>query len=378
MRTRTLSLFFLAALLALVPACNKSDDPKDKIDPGKKNPVAVTDKKPTPDPNKDPMPKGEPLKLAFITNNPENFWLIAEKGTQQAAIDLQKKGIPVEVEFRRPSTGSSEEQQRIVKALLNRGIQGIAISPNDADNTVGFYKEQVNPKVPLIMQDSDVSDASARRAYLGTHNYRAGRAAGELVLKAAPKGGKIVIFVGKLDVSNAIERRQGVLDVLAGRAGEHMTHKDPPTAKDLKVGKYLLLDTRTDDVQQEVCQRRAREILINHPDIACLVGLWEYNPPALVRAVKAAGTKTPIVGFDEAYDTLDAIKSGECVGTVVQNPFQFGYQSIELLAALARGDDSALKRKDIDEKNRIFIAHRVITPDNVDVFYAELRKLKGE
>ena len=53
-------------------------------------------------------------------------------------------------------------------------------------------------------------------AYIGTHNYRAGRAVGELVTKAVPKGGKFAIFVGKMDVANAVERRQGVLDYLAG------------------------------------------------------------------------------------------------------------------------------------------------------------------
>src|SRR5437016_1579239 len=55
---------------------------------------------------------------------------------------------------------------------------------------------------------------SVRRCYIGTHNYRAGMAVGKLVTEACPQGGKIVIFVGKLDVQNAIERRQGVLDYL--------------------------------------------------------------------------------------------------------------------------------------------------------------------
>jgi ribose transport system substrate-binding protein len=378
MHHRLLSLLALAALLLNMSACGRSDDGKGKIDPAKKDQVEKGKDKAEPG-KKDPVPAAGPIKLAFITNNPADFWLIAQKGTEQAVVDLKDKGVDVSVDFRRPAAGSSEEQQRIVKTLLTGGIQGIAISPNDADNVVDFFKNQVHGKVPLLMQDSDVPDPTARRAYLGTHNYRAGRAAGELVLKAAPKGGKIVIFVGKLDVANAIERRQGVLDVLAGRPGDHMTYKDPPTAKELKVGNYLLLDTKTDDVQQEVCQQRAREFLINHPDMACLVGLWEYNPPALVRAVKSAGTKTPIVGFDEAYETLDAIKSGDCFGTIVQNPFEFGRQSIFLLAALAQGDDSVLKnRKDMDEKNRIFIPHRTITPENVDGFYAELRKLKGK
>ena len=32
----------------------------------------------------------------------------------------------------------------------------------------------------------------------------------------------------------------------------------------------------------------AEEILRLHPDIACMIGLWEYNPPALLKAVQGA------------------------------------------------------------------------------------------
>jgi ribose transport system substrate-binding protein len=50
--------------------------------------------------------------------------------------------------------------------------------------------------------------------YVGTNNVEAGRAAGRLVRKVLPEGGKVAIFVGRLDVQNAIERRQGVLEAL--------------------------------------------------------------------------------------------------------------------------------------------------------------------
>jgi ribose transport system substrate-binding protein len=122
---------------------------------------------------------------------------------------------------------------------------------------------------------------------------------------------------------------------------------------------------------------------LQHPDIVCMVGLWAYNPPAMIRAVKKAKRqnaelKTQIVGFDEDYETLDGIKSGEVYATVVQNPYEFGYQSIKILAGLARGDESVLKRSDIDAQNRIFIPHRIIGKDNVAEFRAELQKLKGK
>lgn len=158
-------------------------------------------------------PTGDPgkrVKVAFISNNPYEFWTFARRGTEAAA-----EKFNVDVEFHMPARGTAPEQRQIIEDLLTKGVQGIAISPNDADNQADFLNE-VAGKVPLITQDSDLPQGSKRLLYIGTHNYEAGKAAGELVKEAAPAGGKLFIYVGKLDVKNAVERRQGVIDVLKG------------------------------------------------------------------------------------------------------------------------------------------------------------------
>ena len=65
----------------------------------------------------------------------------------------------------------------------------------------------------MITHDSDAPD-SDRLFYLGTNNYDAGRMLGKLVKKSMPEGGKIMIYVGKMDVLNAQQRRQGLIDEL--------------------------------------------------------------------------------------------------------------------------------------------------------------------
>jgi ribose transport system substrate-binding protein len=323
------------------------------------------------------------LRVAFVSNNPYDFWTIAEKGTERAAQDLG-----VTAEFRKPSKASKEEQQQIIEDLLSTGIKGLAVSPNDAANSVDFYKK-INAKIPVIMQDSDLPDVKARRCYIGTDNYRAGQAVGELVAKAVPKGGKIAIFVGKLDVQNAQERRQGVLDYLADPKTQQkeMGEKTPNDAANVKFGNYTLVRTVTDNGEDSVCRERAQELLLLEPDLVCLIGLWAYNPPALLLAVDNSKAKPIIVGFDENYETLEGIKAGKCYATVVQNPYEFGYQSIKILTDLAQGKDDVLKKLTdsktkapltIDDQNRIFIPHRVISKDNVDEFYKELKTLKGK
>ncbi|MCS7161440.1 MAG: substrate-binding domain-containing protein, partial [Gemmatales bacterium] len=157
-------------------------------------------------------PAGDPkerLFLAFISNNPHEFWTICERGVQKAAGDFN-----IQYEFHRPARGTPEEQRAILETLVTRGVQGVAISPVDAANQAQFFDE-IASKIPFIAADSDLPPGSKRLCYVGTNNVEAGRAAGRLVRQVLPDGGKVAIFVGRLDVQNAVERRRGVLEALS-------------------------------------------------------------------------------------------------------------------------------------------------------------------
>ena len=150
------------------------------------------------------------VAVAFLTNSQDPFWEIANKGCQRGEKDFNAK-----CEFLAPPNGTVEEQQRYVKDLITKKCQGLAISPIDPKNQ-GQIIDEACAAMPVICQDSD-APLTQRRFYIGTSNYLAGRAAGKLVKQAIPEGGKVMIFVGKLEVINAQERSRGVIDELAGK-----------------------------------------------------------------------------------------------------------------------------------------------------------------
>ncbi len=78
--------------------------------------------------------------------------------------------------------------------------------------------------------------------------------------------------------------------------------------------------------------------------MAALVGLWSYNGPAILNAVRDAGKtgQVKIIAFDEEDETLAGVKDGSIYGTVVQQPYEFGYQAIKLMAAALAGDRSGI------------------------------------
>ena len=75
----------------------------------------------------------------------------------------------------------------------------------------------------LFTADSD-APKSNRVMYIGTDNVAAGRQAGELIKKALPNGGKIMLFVGTMDAANAHERVQGIKEAHRGHQDRDRRH----------------------------------------------------------------------------------------------------------------------------------------------------------
>lgn len=303
--------------------------------------------------------------VGFVTNGIASFWVIADKGANAAAEEF---GVDVEVMM--PPDGPAG-QRRMVQDLLARGVDGIAISPSDPKNQGGLLDE-IARNADLITHDSDAPESS-RLVYIGMDNYEAGRMCGQLLKKAMPEGGSVVLFIGLLGQLNADLRRQGVIDELLDRS--HDSSRRDPVDAVIEGDKYTILDTRVDQFDFARAKGQAEDALARYPDLDAMIGLFVYNPPQILEAVREAGKQDQItiVGFDEDDDTLQAIKDGAMAGTIVQNPYRYGYESVRVLAALAHGDRSVLP-----ESQFIDIPAREITSENVDVFWDELKHLVGE
>ncbi|HMG32684.1 MAG TPA: sugar-binding protein [Blastocatellia bacterium] len=289
------------------------------------------------------------LKLAFVTNTAADFWTIARKGCEQAASELPN----VDVEFQIPSDSTAAEQRRIVDDLMAKGIQGIAISPVDPVNQTEMLND-LSKKILVITQDSDAPQSN-RACYLGTDNVAAGRQAGGLIREVLPQGGKIMVFVGKADARNAQERFQGIKEALQGSRVE-------------------IIDLRTDDTDRVRAKANVSDTLVKYPDIACLAGLWSYNGPAILSALKDAGKagQVKVVCFDEEDETLAGVKEGTIYATVVQQPYEFGYQSVHLLTKALTGDRSV-----IPASKQQIVPTLIINKENVQEFSAKINKLRG-
>lgn len=308
------------------------------------------------------------IKVAYVTNGIDPFWTIAAAGVKAAA-----KEFKVTAEVLMPPKGIGD-QKRMIETAVSNGVDGVAISPIDAANQVGFIN-QVAGATNVITQDSDAPD-SKRLCFIGMDNYKAGREAGKLIKEAIPGGGKIMIFVGRLEQLNAQQRRQGVIDELLNAPMQDAANLTlSPPADLIAGGNFTIVGTLTDDFDYAKAKSNAEDTIASHGDLACMVGLFAYNIPNCLRAVEGAGKlgQIKLVSFDEADDTLAGIAAGTVHGTVSQQPFQYGFESVRVLAALARGDRSVLP-----ENGMIEVPTVIVRKDNVEEFTAKLADLKAQ
>jgi len=288
--------------------------------------------------------------LAFVVNGASDFWKIAEAGVKKAQGELPN----YDLQFKYPEQAAAAVQQRVMEDLVAAGVSGIMVSAVDPKNqTEGLDK--IASQTLLLTTDSD-APKSKRVAYIGSSNTDLGKDAGKLMLKALPNGGKCIGFVGLLGADNARERIEGVKETIKG-------------------SKVELIDVRGDEIDQTRAKRNVEDAIAANPNISCLVGFYSYNTPRIYEVLKESGKlgQIKVIGFDEDPITLGGVKEGTIVGTVVQQPFEWGYQGMKLMASILQGDKSGVPANGI-----IIVPGKVIDQSNVDEFMASMKKMLGK
>ena len=288
--------------------------------------------------------------LAFVVNGASDFWKAAEAGVKKAQGELPNYSLV----FKYPEQSSAAIQQRLMDDLVSSGVAGIMVSAVDP-KTMTDALNRVAGQAVLFTTDSDAPQ-SKRIAYIGSSNTLAGKQAGDLVMKALPQGGKCMGFVGLPGADNARERIDGVKEVIKG-------------------SKVSLVDVRADDIDQTRAKRNVEDTLTANPDVNCMIGFYSYNTPRIYEALKEAGKlgTVKVIGFDEDAITLGGVKEGTIIGTVVQQPYEWGYQGMKDMAKYIEGDKSFLPKDDL-----IIIPTKIIDQTNVDAFAAELKERQGK
>ena len=289
------------------------------------------------------LPPKKKVRLAFIAHGEGPYWSIVRLGGDTAKRPAGNLDANLDLVFRSPHDRSATGQQDIVTELLAQGVDGIAISPIDAEKQTEFLNS-IPTNILLVCADSD-APKSRRLCYIGTDNIAAGKQAADLLKTALPQGGKVVLFAGSESSQNVKERIEGIKQGLAGSNLE-------------------IMDVQAADGSSVTALKNAQDALVKYPDLAGMVALNNFVGPAVLQATRGAGKagKVKIVCFDEDNDILAGIAAGDIYGSIVQSPFKIGGRTVSEMASYLRGASNYLAA------GKIFTPSQVVTKDNLASF----------
>lgn len=271
------------------------------------------------------------LKLALVTWTQDPFWQPLLRGAQDYA---DHNNVDLTIIKSEPT---AEAQTKHIRDVLNSGVDGIAISPNDASAQRDILDEAAS-KVPIVTFDTDAPD-SKRKRFVGIDNYAAGRICASELMDAMPNGGPVLISVGSVTMQHGSQRRQGVIDQLLGRGFDRNRAADALDAV-LKGPKFSIVYTATDGGVPAKAVEAIAAGLRAHPEVKGIIGLFSYSAPAALEAIKKIGRNAnefTIVGFDASSETQAALQAGTIHSSILQDSYHCGYETIEVLANEARG-----------------------------------------
>ncbi|MFD8703457.1 substrate-binding domain-containing protein [Kitasatospora sp. NPDC059648] len=293
----------------------------------------------------------------MVVNVAVDYWNAGKAGFNKGLADLGVKGT-----FQAPANGRLDQQLSILQTLRGQDISAFSLSAIDPTAVKSPIQSASSAGIPVLAIDSPLPAEDGAALYLGTPNYQAGKRAGEAMKAALGGRGKVVVLVGSLTASNAVERIQGFEDALKGT--------------DIKVSNKL-----ADNMDAAKALTNAQTAIQTDPGVTGLYGVYSYDGPSAAQAVQAAGRtgKVKVISDDSDAQTLTFIQQGVIQATVVQSPYQQGYTGAYLLAALkvlGRDATTAVVKPFLEsDGSTLSSGVGVVTPDNLAAFRAKQTQL---
>lgn len=254
----------------------------------------------------------EPIKpkivlISHIKTNP--YWLSVKEGAERAA---KERGAVIE--FLGPTTASTEEGLKLFEMATAAKASGIITYVQEEGKYTKDINNAMEKGIPVVTVDSD-EEKSNRIAYVGTNNILAGQVAGEETAKQIGNDGNIAIVMGGKDAKNQKERVEGFKNYITSNSNLKIVDTDSSDA--------MLLEA-------EIATRKILNRNVKIDALFCTSALDGIGAAKAVNDLNYKG-KVKIICFDDLEETLNNIKNGSVVATIVQKSNEMGYKAVNVI-----------------------------------------------
>ena len=238
---------------------------------------------------------------------------------------------------------SAPKQTADIEAAVVQGVNAIVISPLDVNALAPAVEAAIQAGVPVVTIDRRVDGVKGILAHVGADNVKGGEAQAQAIIAAFPDGARIFNLQGQPGAGPAIDRNQGVHNVL-----------DPVADK-----YQIIFEQTANFARAEALTVTEAGLAANgEPDV--IVCANDDMALGAIEACAARGfTKVKIYGFDALPEALVAVRDGTMAGTVEQFPGEQSRTAVRIAVAFAK-DGTA------PESDLVLLTPVVIGQDNLD------------
>ena len=288
------------------------------------------------------------IEIAVVPKSLDNAIFLDTKNAAEA----KAKELGIKLYWEAPTTSDAAMQVNVIESLIERQVDGILISCNDADALKDVIDRAISAGIVVACFDSD-SPESNRAFYCGTDNYAIGKLAAEHMIELIPDGGKVAILTGVLGAPNLETRLDGFEETLLAKG---------------KNVQLMPIQTGEDDVQKSV--EVIAQYTAANPDLTAwfFAGGWPYfaDPDALPEIKSFMEKGGRIVSIDTCYPMMQFVGMGMVDVLVGQNYSLMGSLGVETLYKLIIGESVDLG----DENHFIDTGYEVVDINNYEEVWA--------
>ncbi|OMF37003.1 LacI family transcriptional regulator [Paenibacillus sp. FSL H8-0548] len=247
--------------------------------------------------------------IVLISQELDNpYWRSIEEGAIEAAL---KYGM--QLEYVGPLRINSSEQSQLLEKAIAAKADAVLVQGINDPKYIALIDEAIEEGIAVLTIDTD-EQGSRRLSYVGTNNFDAGVAMGELVAKAARNRGDVAVLIGNEQSPNQQLRLAGFRSVLS------------------QLPEMTLVDVRSSNISRLQAAGETEKLLIQNPQINFMVGLSALDGIGISEAAqRLRRSGLQIFAFDALEETVERVRSGAIHSTIVQQPYDMGYAAISQL-----------------------------------------------
>ena len=261
--------------------------------------------------------KGKTIHIALVTKALDSEWWQRVKAGAEKAANADPE---VELAVLAPEREVNIDQQvSILENQITKGVSAIAVAPAGAAEVIPVLDHAKAAGIPVLIMDTDVNWPS-KLTYVGADNRRAGRIAGDYIVKLLDGKGKVAVIRGILGVATHEDRLAGFRDAMANAPGVELVAVQPANSE-RTLGMSVM-----------------ENLLTSHRDLNAVFATNDQMALGAVEAVAARGLtgKVAVVGMDATSEAVRAVQAGRLAADVAMLPEVLGQRSVEAAIKAAR------------------------------------------